>query len=42
MKTTTAATHLRLDEYEIDKDDYVVVLDVFVGESFAARALSEA
>jgi hypothetical protein len=31
--------YLRLDKHEVDKDHDKVVLDIFVGESLAARTL---
>jgi hypothetical protein len=34
-------SYLRLDQDQVDEQDYKVVLNIFVGESFAARALRQ-
>lgn len=34
--------YLWLDQHQINEEDDIVMLDVFVGEAFAARALGQA
>lgn len=37
-----AQTHLRLDQNQVDKQNHKVILDVFIGEALAPRALRQA